>query len=315
MNVYSSIEDGVRECFGSSVTVTNKYYIGGGDINEARCFQLSSGEKIFVKLNKILNKEFFEAEVIGINAIADTNSIEVPKLLFRGEDRTTGKAFLAMEYINGTDKIHDFWEVFGRSLAYMHMADTSTFVSNEGGLFQFGFSSDNFIGATRQINTYKKSWIDFFRECRLEPQFKMAEQYFDSSAVKCIVRLLDNLPKYLIEPKRPSLLHGDLWSGNYIVGNDGMAWLIDPAVYVGHAEADLAMTELFGRFPDQFYQSYAEINPIEPGYSDRRDLYNLYHMINHLNLFGETYLQSVLGTVYHYENVVKGTRYRYKSVT
>ena len=118
--------------------------------------------------------------------------------------------------------------------------------------------------------------------------------------MKEIIKLLDKLPELLPEPAQPSLLHGDLWSGNYIVGNDGKAWLIDPATYVGHFEADLAMTELFGRFPNSFYSAYSEINKIDPAYKDRRDLYNLYHLTNHLNLFGETNLTAVLSTIRRY---------------
>ncbi len=296
MKMQSSISDGIKACFGESVTIKESAYVGGGDINDARCIQLSSGEKIFVKSNSIDNKGFFEAEEIGIHAIAATQAIRVPKLLFRGVDESEGRAFLAMEYISGVDRAASFWEIFGRNLAAMHLADTKGFVS--GGLY--GFDTDNYIGASKQMNQAKDTWVDFFRECRLEPQFEMAERYFDHSARKKISKLLDKLPELLTEPKQPSLLHGDLWSGNYIVGNDGKAWLIDPAVYVGHAEADLAMTELFGRFPSGFYEAYSAVNPIEPGYRDRRDLYNLYHLANHLNLFGESYLTAVFSTIDHY---------------
>ena len=128
----------------------------------------------------------------------------------------------------------------------------------------------------------------------------MAEQRFDSSSLKMMAKLLDRLPSLLVEPKFPSLLHGDLWSGNYIIGNDGRAWLIDPAVYVGHAEADLAMTALFGRFPVHFYDAYNEVNPIDAGYRERRDLYNLYHLLNHVNLFGGGYMDGVMRIVREY---------------
>ena len=198
--------------------------------------------------------------------------------------------------LSSADRAQYFWDMFGQSFAAMHMADTSAFVS--GG--RYGFDTDNYIGATVQINSPRDSWIDFFRDCRLHPQFKMTERYFDDADVKKILRLLDRLPELLIEPDHPSLLHGDLWSGNYIVGNDGKAWLIDPAVYVGHSEADLAMTELFGRFPAGFYNAYYTVNPIDPGYKDRRDLYNLYHLINHLNLFGGTYYSAVINTIDYY---------------
>ena len=142
--------------------------------------------------------------------------------------------------------------------------------------------------------------MDFFRDCRLIPQMEMAGRYFDSSHRADFRRLLDRLPDLLPEPKAPSLLHGDLWSGNFITGTDGRAWLIDPAVYVGHAEADLAMTELFGGFSDRFYAAYREVSPLDPGYRERRDLYNLYHLLNHLNLFGAGYLSSVMEIVRRY---------------
>ena len=170
-----------------------------------------------------------------------------------------------MQYLSSADRVQYFWDMFGQSLAAMHMADTSVFVSGR----RYGFDTDNYIGATVQINSPRDSWIDFFRDNRLRLQFKMAEIYFDTSDIKKIYKLLDKLPELLIEPDHPSLLHGDLWSGNYIVGNDGKAWLIDPSVYVGHSEAE-------------------------------RDLYNLYHLINHLNLFGGTYYSAVISTIDYY---------------
>ncbi|MBP3233260.1 MAG: fructosamine kinase family protein [Eubacterium sp.] len=296
IKTFNSLQEGFKSFFGESITIKDITYVAGGDINEARCIQFSNGEMIFVKSNSITNKGFFVAEDIGINAIAATHTIQVPKLLFRGEDENAGKAFLAMKYIRGADRVESFWDIFGKSLAAMHRSDTSVFVS--GG--RYGFDTDNYIGATVQINSPQDSWIDFFRDCRLHPQFKMAERYFDDADVKKILRLLDRIPELLIEPDHPSLLHGDLWSGNYIVGNDGKAWLIDPAVYVGHAEADLAMTELFGRFPAAFYNAYSNVNAIDSGYKDRRDLYNLYHLINHLNLFGGTYYSAVISTIDYY---------------
>ena len=161
------------------------------------------------------------------------------------------------------------------------------------GFSSFGWTSDNYIGAGKQINTQSDKWVPFFRDYRLAPQFKSAQHYFDASDWKRITRLLDHLDKYLSEPHHPSLLHGDLWSGNFITGSDGRAWLIDPAVYVGHAEADLAMTELFGGFTSLFYDAYNEVNKIDKSYHDHRDLYNLYHLLNHLNMFGVGYLREV----------------------
>ena len=179
----------------------------------------------------------------------------------------------------------------------MHMADTASFVSDG----KYGLNCDNYIGAGRQKNTSKRSWIEFFSECRLRPQFELAAGYFDSRTVKMANRLLDRLDRFLFEPEKPALLHGDLWSGNFMSDEKGRPVLIDPAVYVGCSEADIAMTELFGGFARRFYESYFEAMGTVPGYQDRRDLYNLYHLTNHLNLFGRAYLSTVIQTIEKYQ--------------
>lgn len=153
--------------------------------------------------------------------------------------------------------------------------------------------ADNYIGAAIQINTPKKSWVEFFRECRLLPQLRMADRYLDAGLRRKADRLLAHLDRYLREPEFPSLVHGDLWGGNVLCGSDGRAWLIDPAAYVGDFETDLAMTELFGRFPPAFYRAYQEENPVDGEYQERKPIYQLYHLLNHLNLFGRSYLGSV----------------------
>ena len=142
--------------------------------------------------------------------------------------------------------------------------------------------------------------MEFFRDCRLQPQFDRARAALSTGTIKRMENLLDYLDEYLVEPEQPSILHGDLWSGNFLVGPDGNAWLIDPAVYVGNAEADIAMTELFGGFSGAFYGAYRESGLLQPGYEERRDLYNLYHMLNHLNLFGGSYLYAVERIVERY---------------
>ncbi len=296
LKCFDSIEEAVKECFGPGVTVTGSSYVSGGDINDASCISLSNNENVFVKSNTIKNREFFDAEEYGLNVIASTGTIKTPGLICKGVDRSQNRSFLMMEMIEPGRGSDDTMRTFGHELAAMHRADTSGFTDNAG----FGFSHDNFIGASKQINTPKDTWIGFFRQCRLEPQFKMAEGYFDSGFIRVIMHFLDRLDDLLIEPDHPSLLHGDLWSGNYIVDKDGKAYLIDPAAYVGSAEADLAMTELFGRFPHSFYQAYYEDNPMSDGYEDRRQIYNLYHLTNHLNLFGSSYLHSVISTVRYY---------------
>ena len=202
--------------------------------------------------------------------------------------------FLLLKYIESAKPVKDFWEDFAQNLASLHNADTKTFAPH------FGFFMDNYIGAKAQSNTPSPSWIKFFRDQRLEPQFKAASSYFDNKDKAQITKLLDHLEDFLIEPEKPSLLHGDLWSGNVMCSTDGKAMLIDPACYVGHAEADLAMTELFGGFSQEFYKAYNDVRPLQPGYENRRDLYNLYHLLNHLNMFGTAYLGPVKSIVAEY---------------
>ena len=288
----NSIEDAIAVLFGKGLRIVSKRRVYGGDINESYCLSFSDGTAVFMKCNALKNLSFFEAEAKGLEALSETGTIGVPKALGIGTDESEQISFLLMEYLESSSRAGGYWEIFGRELAALHRADTSRFLPADKKL-RFGFVADNYIGATPQLNTPKENWITFFRECRLLPQMKMAEGYFDSKIRKQCTKLLEHLDSYLAEPDFPSLLHGDLWSGNALCGPDGKAWILDPAVYVGHYEAELAMTELFGGYPAPFYEAYQEINRIDSGYRDRRDLYNLYHMLNHLNLFGVSYLNSV----------------------
>ena len=297
MLVINSIDQAVTTLFGTNTHIDSKRPVYGGDINESYCLTLTDGSALFMKCNTLKNYSFFEAEAKGLEALRETGTIGIPRVLAIGADKKKRNSFLLMEYLESAPKIPGYFEVFGRELASLHRADCTRYVAAddrpaESALF-FGFAWDNYIGATPQINTPKENWLTFFRDCRLLPQIKMADRYLDSRTRKQGGMLLDHLDSYLVEPEFPSLLHGDLWSGNAICGPDGKAWILDPAAYVGHFEAELAMTELFGGYPDSFYGAYHEMNPIDSGYQDRRDLYNLYHLLNHLNLFGGSYLNSV----------------------
>lgn len=287
-----SLEKEIKRLFGESLQIVSKRPVYGGDINKSYVLCLSDGTVVFMKSNALKNLTFFEAEVKGLEALYKVGAIGVPKTLSIGTDEELKISFLLMEYIEAAPKINAYWETFGMELATLHKADCRSFSKADHNL-PFGFHSDNYIGASPQLNTPKGSWLAFFRECRLLPQMKMAEGYFDSRMHKQCVKLMDHLDAYLTEPEFPSLIHGDLWSGNAICGPDGKAWIFDPATYVGHYEAELAMTELFGGYSDSFYRAYHEVNPIDGGYRDRKDLYNLYHLLNHLNLFGSSYLHSV----------------------
>ena len=284
----------IREIYGKDVYVKDYSPVAGGDINEAYLLELSTDERVFLKRNYVKGEDFFKAEAAGLAAIASTNTIDTAKVLATGYDGRS--AYLLLEYIETGSRQGKFWEVFGKRLARMHRADTSAILPNH----RFGFTSDNYLGGSVQNNTPNDSWIEFFRENRLGIQFKMAWNLFDDADRKRITKLLDWLDNLLVEPRFPSLLHGDLWNGNFMVASAGKPVLIDPAVYVGHFEADLAMTELFGGFSSAFYDSYREENLIPDGYEDRKDLYNLYHLLNHLNLFGGSYLSSVIRVVRKY---------------
>ncbi|MBO4546154.1 MAG: fructosamine kinase family protein [Treponema sp.] len=317
---FKSLAEALVTLFGKSVAIQRTDRVMGGDINKSYALSLNTGDTVFMKANAKEKAQSFTAEAAGIFAIAQTGTIRTPKILCAGTDdgQEVGYSFLLMEFINSGERRGDYWQTLGRELAAMHQADASAFCQRDGAAgtstisslsnaegmstvpAAFGFYQDNYIGARPQSNQPAATWIEFFRDRRLAPQFKAADSYLTSADRTRATKLLDHLQDFLIEPKKPSLLHGDLWSGNVMAGPDGKAMLIDPVAYVGHAEADLAMTELFGGFAPDFYQAYKEANPLEPGYEKRRDLYNLYQLLNHLNLFGRSYLGSVLSVVDEY---------------
>ncbi len=277
----------VSSCFGQAASVEWSEPVSGGDINEAYHLLLTSGEEVFLKLNARAEENFFPAEVHGLKCMKECGA-NVPEVLAMGK-LPDGTGYLLLSYVKSSACKPDYWIRLGYMLGDMHRTATGRFIK-EG---NFGFDRYNFIGATKQVNKPKAGWIEFFRENRLGYQIKLADHYFDKEDKRRLRRILDHLEEFLTEPKFPSLLHGDLWGGNVMADSQGMPMLIDPAAYVGHHEADLAMTELFGGFDPAFYDAYHELIPREPGYADRRELYNLYHLLNHLNLFGRSYLVSV----------------------
>lgn len=289
----NSIAEAICALFGPGVSVVDWQRVPGGDINRAYRLGLSNGERVFLKCNRPELKDMFLSEARGLEALYSTGAIGVPRPLAAGADGDA--AFLILEYLESGKRRPDYWEVFGRELAALHRAPREPL---PGG--RFGFSCDNYIGATPQRNGAMDSWPSFFRERRLLPQIKLAWALLDETARRDLSRLTDRLDSLLPEPEFPSLIHGDLWSGNALCGPDGRAWILDPATYVGHFEAELAMTELFGGFPDRFYRAYSEVNPIDSAYPGRRDLYNLYHLLNHLNLFGPVYLGEVKAVARQY---------------
>lgn len=292
-NHFTTLSSALEFICGSDVQILRKDRIYGGDINDAFQLTLSDGNRMFMKTNSVKNAKLFTAEALGLRALRQTGTIGVPVVFGTGTDEHRNVSFLLMEFIGKASQAGDYWETFGHQLAELHQSDPAPFVQTQDGRGKYGFLEDNFIGATPQKNTPKPSWVEFYRECRLKPQIQLAASYFDSSMRKQFSYLLDHLDVFLPEPEFASLLHGDLWNGNAMCGSDGRAWILDPAAYVGHYETDLAMTQLFGGFSERFYRAYCEIQPIDSEYYERRDLYHLYHLLNHLNLFGRSYFGEV----------------------
>jgi fructosamine-3-kinase len=250
--------------------------IGGGCIADARVATFADGSRVFVK-SVAGAPGMFEREAEGLRALAEAGAIRIPEVL------AVGKEALVLEMIHEAPKKAGFFESFGRAFARLH--------DHRGP--SFGFPHDNFIGSTTQCNQPLdgSGWPEFFLERRLRFQAQLA---VDRGHGHEIERLLDRAEGLITELlgaaiELPSILHGDLWSGNFIVDERGEACLIDPAVYYGHREADLAMTRLFGGFSSEFYAAYDEASPLAPGHEDRLPIYQLYHLLNHLNLFGSAY--------------------------
>ena len=259
--------------------------VGGGCIHQALLLQTSTNERYFLKQNFETTADMFEKEARGLNTLRISGGPGVPKVFL------VGKAYLLLEDLQASSPCEDFWQLFGRQLALIHNQ------VNEA----YGFQEDNYIGANPQQNTWMENGHDFFRERRLKPQIQLThrQSFLTAKDIRMLEELLVKLTDLV--PEQPaSLIHGDLWSGNLMTDKEGKPAIIDPAVHYGWAEADLAMTDLFGRFPDSFYDAYIEVRPLEPGYRSRYPIYNLYHLLNHLNLFGGGYLSQVRQIISRY---------------
>jgi len=272
----SAIESACRAALGRAVTPQSVQPASGGCIHA--CYRVQAGTVgIFVKLNSARYADAFAAEADGLAALREAGT-RAPEPLAHGAAET--HAFLALELLDlgGTTD----GAALGRMLAAQHRACGE----------RYGWHRDNYIGATPQPNALNEDWTAFWRERRLKPQLALAEANGHGRAVRAEVeRLADSLGAFFRGyTPAASLLHGDLWSGNAGGLADGSPVVFDPAVYRGDREADLAMTELFGGFPRAFYAAYRDAWPLDAGYAVRRDLYNLYHVLNHLNLFGPGYL-------------------------
>ena len=288
----AAVEHAVREATGRAARIADSTPVGGGCINRAEILLLEDGARLFAKSNPSAPPDLFEREAEGLRALAAPGALRVPRDPVAG--RADGTAFLVMEAVPTGRPKPGFFEVFGRGFARLHRETV------HDGAAPFGFPHDNYIGSTPQPNGWAASWVDFFRERRLGYQLRLARDNGLSGPELDHLgdRLVDRLDEWIDLPEEPAcLLHGDLWSGNYMSDDAGEPVLIDPAAYYGHREADLAMTELFGGFDQSFYDAYDEAWPLPPGSPERREIYKLYHLLNHLNLFGRGYLARCVATL------------------
>ena len=279
----------LESIYGNPIQIKSFEAIGGGCINETQALKLSNGERVFLKSNPSAPKNFFTAEADGLRLLGKSkNGPNVPSPL--GVSTESNPQFLLLEYIDSSAPQDGFASRFGQALAEMHRETQE----------QYGLDYDNFIGKTVQKNNLELDGLVFFREHRIRFQQELARK--GRGLPKPMDKRLDLFCEKLetlldLGDEKPALLHGDLWSGNYFASHDQVPYIFDPAVYFGLREADLAMTEMFGRPPKEFYSAYQEVFPIQPGYNKRKEIYNLYHLLNHYNLFGGSYLEQADQTV------------------
>ncbi len=277
MEPWDSIADSIAEANARPFVIRDKQTVSGGCINKA--YKVSGGKDCyFVKLNHVKLLPMFEAEAKGLEAILATRTVRAPKPIVTGACADT--AFLVLEYIPMRSTQNQ--ALLGQQLAQMHRATAAS----------FGWEVDNTIGSTPQPNTRCDDWVEFWSQRRLGFQLHLAARKGAGARLQQDgERLLHRLPVFF-SSYRPaaSLLHGDLWGGNHAADPHRQPVIYDPATYYGDRETDIAMTELFGGFSKEFYSAYNNVWPLDPGYAVRRTLYNLYHILNHYNLFGGGYL-------------------------
>jgi fructosamine-3-kinase len=252
--------------------------LSGGSINDAYAVSLDDGRRVFVKENAGADSTMFPTEARGLEWLRAAGAIRVPEVLAVAGD----PGFIALELIESSRRAGDFCERLGRQLAALHRAEPDG----------FGLDHDNFIGRLPQSNRPAESWAEFYARERIGPQMDMAcdAGLLSGSDRQELEALMAKLPELVGDPEPAARLHGDLWGGNLHVGESGEPCLIDPAVFGGHREMDLAMMQLFGGFDRRVFAAYDEAYPLQPEWRDRISLYQLYYLLVHVNLFGSGYL-------------------------
>lgn len=275
MSFYSEIEAAISNSLGQPFRIVNRSPLSGGCISAAERLQ---GEKsdFFLKQNSESFLPHFEEEKASLEELAATETIRVPQPICSGIAQN--RSYLVLEFISIGSPNKNSWAQLGHQLAGLHKIEQP----------HFGWKRDNTIGRTLQLNSVSDNWIQFYGEYRLGFQIELAQKNgFDLPQSS---RLLEGLPRFFESYRpSPSLLHGDLWSGNASFDSDGNPFVYDPCCYYSDRETDLAFTEFFGGFDAAFYAAYNEMFPLDAGYPQRKALYNLYHCLNHFNLFGAPY--------------------------
>ncbi|MDQ6964851.1 MAG: fructosamine kinase family protein [Mariprofundales bacterium] len=280
-NIWSFIADDISQVIGRSFVVRQRVKMSGGGVNST--FKVDDGNRSYlVKLNRDRFFHDFEMESAGLSLLRQVGAeVRIPQVVTVG--RAQDRCWLVLEYISLRPATDESSAKLGAAMAQIHRSVAD----------QYGWDSDNSIGSTPQVNRRTAQWARFFCQCRLEEQLRLVEKNRLDVALlrkgELVLKAVDSmLDGY--QPA-PSLLHGDLWSGNQAVDRHGDAVLFDPAVYYGDRECDLAMTRLFGGIPDAFLRAYHDIYPVDPGFEERMHIYNLYHLLNHANMFGGGYVR------------------------
>jgi fructosamine-3-kinase len=288
-NFQSHLTERFSDFFKEPVTVSNGSSVPGGDISQTYLIETTKGN-FFVKINAALfGLDFFEKEARGLATLANAGTMKVPRPLFDGKFHQ--QIYLVMEHLERGLPRDDFWEDFGASLAAMHQHSRD----------QFGLDYDNYIGKLHQANDSRPTWHEFYSSQRIMPLIYKAERNKVllpenvHDAEKFCAKLSSLIPE-----EKPALIHGDLWKGNYMVYKDGKAAIYDPSIYYGHREMDLAIARLFGGFDEKFYLAYEQAYPLQPGHYERVDIFQLYHLLVHLLLFGSHYRSLVCETLKKY---------------
>ncbi len=270
--------------------IVKRKALGGGCIANTRYLLTESGRELVVKKNSTPQMSIKEAN--GLNELRKPGVIKIPEVVYADEQ------LLILEFIREGSRPGSFFSDFGRQLAQLHKYSSDA----------YGFYEDNYIGSTPQLNRpegeEKSNWATFYLNKRLLCQYELAEKngYVDSNFKDLFRRLESCLPDiFKGSEEAPSLLHGDLWGGNFMVSSIGVPVLIDPAVYYGHREAELAMTRMFGGFDHLFYEAYNAEWPLKADYEKREAVYTLYHVLNHLNIFGPSYRSQALALMQQYD--------------